>query len=95
LSEYFEKVYDFLVGTVVLRLIRAVMAPLAVSIPSDKGATLRRSRSCVFSNVLSERMAAWTAPQYATASSGVDGLVGLFAIEEFGYELYYMEGFNC
>ena len=66
-----EKISDFLVGTVVLRLMRAVKTPPAVSIPIDSGATSRRSRSCVFSDVSPVRMAAWTAAPYATASSGL------------------------
>ena len=56
-----EKISDFFVGTVVLRLIRAIITPPAVSMPNDRGATSRRSRSCVFSEVSPERMAAWTA----------------------------------
>src|ERR1700676_1772453 len=61
----------FLVGTVVLHLMSAVMTPPAVSIPRDKGAISRRRRSCVFSDVSPERMAAWTAAPYVTASSGL------------------------
>ena len=42
LSEYVvEKVSDFLVGAVVLRLMRAVMTPPAVLIPSDKGGDIK------------------------------------------------------
>jgi hypothetical protein len=50
-SWYVEKASDFLVGTVVLCLIRGVMTPPAVSIPSERGATSRRRRSWVFSEV--------------------------------------------
>ena len=56
-----EKISDFLVGTVVLRLIRAVKTPPAVSIPVERGATSSRSRSWVFSDVSPDRIAAWTA----------------------------------
>jgi anionic cell wall polymer biosynthesis LytR-Cps2A-Psr (LCP) family protein len=54
LSEYVEKVSDFLV---VLHMMSGT-TPSAVSIPRDKGATSQRRRSCVFSDVSSERMAA-------------------------------------
>lgn len=58
-----EKVSDFLVGTVVLRGMSLVMTPpaVSVSIPIESGATSRRRRSCVFSEVSPVRMAAWTA----------------------------------
>mmetsp|Transcript_27246 Transcript_27246/g.83987 ORF Transcript_27246/g.83987 Transcript_27246/m.83987 type:complete len:250 (+) Transcript_27246:136-885(+) len=72
LSAYVENVCDFLAGTVVLRLMSAVMTPPAVSRPSDSGVTSRRSRSESFSDESApERMAAWTVAPNATASSGL------------------------
>src|SRR6266545_6872993 len=71
LSEYVEKISDFLVGTVVLRLMRVGMTPPAVSIPRERGATSSRRRSCIFSEVSPERIAAWTAAPQATASLGL------------------------
>ena len=61
LSEKVVKISDFMVGTVVLRLMREVMIPPAVSIPREIEATSRKRRSRVFSEVSPERMAAWTA----------------------------------
>ncbi|RNA39293.1 hypothetical protein BpHYR1_005078 [Brachionus plicatilis] len=61
---------------VVLRLIKAVMTPPAVSMPSDSGATSSNSKSCTASDLSPVRMAAWTAAPYATASSG---LIDLFS----------------
>jgi len=46
LSLYVEKTWSFLVGIVVLRGMRVVMTPPAVSMPSDSGATSSSSRSC-------------------------------------------------
>ena len=71
LSEYVEKVCDFLVGTVVLRGMRTVMTSPAVSRPSERGVTSRRRRSSVLADPWPERIAAWTAAPYATASSGL------------------------
>ena len=62
------------------------MTPPAVSIPSDKGATSRRRRSCVFSDVLPERMAAGQR-HCRRQPRRVDALVGLLAIEEVGNKL--------
>eukprot|EP00959_Pyramimonas_sp_CCMP1952_P009385 195789-Pyramimonas_sp.AAC.1 len=45
LSEYVEKICDFLVGTVVLRGMSTVITPPAVSRPMDRGVTSSRSRS--------------------------------------------------
>jgi len=50
-----------------------------------QGVTLRIS--CVFSDVSQERMAAWTAAPYATASLGLMLLLGSFATEEVRHEL--------
>ena len=66
-----EKVCDFLVGTVVLRGMRTVMTSPAVSRPSERGVTSRRRRSSVLAEPWPERIAAWTAAPYATASSGL------------------------
>jgi len=52
------------------------MTPPVVSIPKDRGATLMRSKSCVFFEVSPEMMAAWTAAPYATGSSGLMLLLG-------------------
>mmetsp|Transcript_16090 Transcript_16090/g.54664 ORF Transcript_16090/g.54664 Transcript_16090/m.54664 type:complete len:212 (-) Transcript_16090:1041-1676(-) len=73
LSAYVEKVCVFLAGTVVLRLMSAVMTPPAVSMPRESGATSRRRRSCSFSEFSPSllRMAACTVAPYATASSGL------------------------
>ncbi|KAG7266472.1 hypothetical protein CRUP_029431 [Coryphaenoides rupestris] len=70
-SEYVVKVCVCLVGMVVFRLIRGVMTPPAVSMPSDSGATSRSSRSWTLADVSPLRMAACTAAPYATASSGL------------------------
>src|SRR5271170_2709880 len=62
LSEKVEKVSDFFVGMVVLRLMSGVMTPPAVSIPRESGATSSRRISLVdLDDVSPERMAAWTA----------------------------------
>ena len=42
LSEYIEKILFFFVGIVVLRLMRAVMTPPAVSIPRERGGNLEK-----------------------------------------------------
>jgi hypothetical protein len=46
------------VGTVVFLLIKGVMTPPAVSIPMDKGATSKRSKSWVLEEVSPVKMAA-------------------------------------
>eukprot|EP00966_Prymnesium_polylepis_P102566 2376054-Prymnesium_polylepis.1 len=69
LSEYVEKVCDFFVGTVVLRGMSTVMTSPAVSRPRESGVTSSSSRSSVLAEPVPERMAAWTAAPYATASS--------------------------
>eukprot|EP00123_Amoebidium_parasiticum_P000991 comp11954_c0_seq1/m.6632 comp11954_c0_seq1/g.6632 ORF comp11954_c0_seq1/g.6632 comp11954_c0_seq1/m.6632 type:complete len:148 (+) comp11954_c0_seq1:869-1312(+) len=61
LSAYVVKVCVCLVGTVVLRLMRGVITPPAVSIPRDRGATSSSRRSDTASCLSPERMAAWTA----------------------------------
>ena len=61
LSEYVVKVCVCLVGMVVLRLMREVMTPPAVSIPRDSGATSSSSRSCTSSDLSPDKMAACTA----------------------------------
>lgn len=52
---------------VVFRLIRAVITPPAVSIPSESGATSSNNKSCTASDLSPERIAACTAAPYATA----------------------------
>ena len=71
-------VYDFLVGMVVLRGIRVVITPPAVSIPSESGATSRSNKSLTYSFPYPVRIAAYTAAPYATASSGLIDLFGSF-----------------
>jgi hypothetical protein len=58
LSAYVEKTWSFFVGIVVLRAMSVVITPPAVSRPSERGVTSRRSRSCTFSLVSPERIAA-------------------------------------
>ena len=60
----------------------AVIPPPAVSIPRKRGATSRRSRSWVFSEVSPLRMAAWTAAPYATASLGLIDVLGSLQLKE-------------
>jgi len=61
LSEYVVNVCVCLVGIVVLRLIREVITPPAVSIPRDSGATSSSSRSCTASDLSPCKIAACTA----------------------------------
>merc|ERR1712072_1600721 len=68
LSWFVEKTWLFFVGITVFRVMSLVMTPPTVSIPSDRGVTSRRRRSEPPSP---ERMPAWTAAPYATASSGL------------------------
>merc|ERR1711990_1138413 len=49
LSWYVEKVWDFLVGITLLRVINLVMTPPTVSIPRDNGVTSRSNTSLVSS----------------------------------------------
>lgn len=78
LSAYVEKTWLFFTGMVVPRLMRAVMTPPAVSIPSESGATSRRSTSFVASEASPLRIPPWTAAPYATASSGLIDLFSSF-----------------
>mmetsp|Transcript_24690 Transcript_24690/g.49102 ORF Transcript_24690/g.49102 Transcript_24690/m.49102 type:complete len:233 (-) Transcript_24690:1042-1740(-) len=71
LSAKVENVCDFLAGIVVPLSTSFVMTPPAVSIPRDRGATSRSSTSLVASEASPERIPAWTAAPYATASSGL------------------------
>ncbi|GET90209.1 heat-shock protein hsp70, putative [Leishmania tarentolae] len=71
LSAYVEKIWLFLVGIVVLRLISAVITPPAVSMPSVSGVTSSSSRPSVCLLLPPVRMKACTAAPYATASSGL------------------------
>ncbi|PWU85987.1 hypothetical protein C4B63_137g32 [Trypanosoma cruzi] len=71
LSAYVEKIWLFLVGIVVLRLISDVMTPPAVSMPSVSGVTSSSSRPSVCLLLPPVRMKACTAAPYATASSGL------------------------
>ena len=60
-----------MVGIVVLRLIRLVITPPAVSIPIESGATSSRSKSWILLDLSPVKIEAWTAAPYATASSGL------------------------
>mmetsp|Transcript_22411 Transcript_22411/g.42738 ORF Transcript_22411/g.42738 Transcript_22411/m.42738 type:complete len:337 (-) Transcript_22411:604-1614(-) len=82
LSAYVENTCSFLVGMVVLRGIKTVITPPAVSSPRDRGVTSRRSKSCTFSDPSPERMAACTAAPYATASSGLMLLHSSFPLKK-------------
>mmetsp|Transcript_8158 Transcript_8158/g.14700 ORF Transcript_8158/g.14700 Transcript_8158/m.14700 type:complete len:240 (+) Transcript_8158:790-1509(+) len=68
---------------VVFRGMSTVMTPPAVSRPRDRGVTSSNSRSCTFSEVSPDRMAAWTAAPYATASSGLMDLHSSFPLKKF------------
>ena len=65
LSAYVEKTWDFLTGIVVPRLMRVVMTPPAVSIPSDSGATSNRRTSFVASAASPLKIPPCTAAPYA------------------------------
>merc|ERR1719486_797412 len=83
LLAYVEKVWDFFAGTVVLRLMRAVMTPPAVSRPRDRGVTSKRSKSDSFSEESEpDKMAACTVAPYATASSGLMDLQGSLPLKK-------------
>mmetsp|Transcript_3651 Transcript_3651/g.10779 ORF Transcript_3651/g.10779 Transcript_3651/m.10779 type:complete len:210 (+) Transcript_3651:484-1113(+) len=82
LSAYVENVCDLEAGMVVPRSMSLVMTPPAVSMPMDRGATSRRSTSFVASPVAPERMPAWTAAPYATASSGLMDLQGSLPLKK-------------
>ena len=71
LSEYVENTCSFLVGIVVFLGINTVMTPPTVSKPMDNGVTSNNKRSWTFSLPSPDKMAAWTAAPYATASSGL------------------------
>ena len=83
LSAYVEKVWDFFAGTVVLRLMRAVMTPPAVSRPSDKGSDVQEGTESfsVSSHFQKEWRPGPSAP-YATASSGLMDLQGSLPLKK-------------
>mmetsp|Transcript_17603 Transcript_17603/g.31337 ORF Transcript_17603/g.31337 Transcript_17603/m.31337 type:complete len:295 (+) Transcript_17603:69-953(+) len=72
LSAAVEKVWDFLVGMVVLRLMRRVKTPPRVSIPRERGVTSRRRMSLTSPR----RTPPWMAAPRATTSSGLTFLEG-------------------
>mmetsp|Transcript_878 Transcript_878/g.2740 ORF Transcript_878/g.2740 Transcript_878/m.2740 type:complete len:319 (-) Transcript_878:1158-2114(-) len=74
LSEYVENTCSFLVGIVVFLGINTVMTPPTVSKPIDNGVTSNNNKSWTFSFPSPDKMAAWTAAPYATASSGCTDL---------------------
>ena len=55
------KIWDFLVGIVVSLGIRTVMIPPAVSIPSESGATSKRTHELIVLFPSPFKIAAWTA----------------------------------
>ena len=61
LSAYVVNVCVCFVGMLVLRLIKAVMTPPAVSIPNDNGATSNNNKSLTASEVSPVKIAACTA----------------------------------
>ena len=72
-----KKVWVIFVGTVMFLLTKDVMTPPAVSKPSERGVTSRRSRLESSSDLsLPESMAACTVALYATASFGLIVLQG-------------------
>merc|ERR1719261_1947247 len=83
LSAYVLKVCDFFAGTVVLRLMSAVMTPPAVSKPRESGVTSSSNRSESFSDEsLPDKIAACTVAPYATASSGLMDLQGSLPLKK-------------
>mmetsp|Transcript_9053 Transcript_9053/g.37002 ORF Transcript_9053/g.37002 Transcript_9053/m.37002 type:complete len:292 (-) Transcript_9053:979-1854(-) len=72
LSAAVEKVWDFLVGMVVLRLMRRVNTPPRVSMPNESGVTSRRRMSLTSPR----RTPPWMAAPIATTSSGLTPLLG-------------------
>ena len=62
-------------------MMSAVMTPPAVSIPSERVATSRRSRSWVFLEVSPERMAVWTAAADTGGAGGEDDLVDIALVD--------------
>lgn len=56
--------------------IRTVMTPPAVSIPNESGVTSISKTLSVASDPVPDKIAAWTAAPYATASSGLMDLLG-------------------
>jgi hypothetical protein len=69
LSATVEKIWDFLVGTTVLRGMSLVKTPPVVSIPMVRGQTSMRTTSSTLSSP--DKIPPWTAAPYATASSGL------------------------
>ena len=66
------------------------MTPPTVSRPSDSGVTSSSSKSWTFFVTLPDKMAAWTAAPYATASSGLMDLHRLLAVEELGEQMLHL-----
>ena len=81
---------DFLVGMVVLRLIRAVMTPPAVSMPRDSGVTSSSRISLVTCAVVTREDGGLDGSTVGDSLIGVDGLVGLLAVEEVRNELLHL-----
>mmetsp|Transcript_12628 Transcript_12628/g.31494 ORF Transcript_12628/g.31494 Transcript_12628/m.31494 type:complete len:266 (+) Transcript_12628:963-1760(+) len=61
---------------------RTVITSPAVSRPSERGVTSSSSRSSVLAEPVPERIAAWTAAPYATASSGLIDLEGSLPLKK-------------
>eukprot|EP00732_Lithocolla_globosa_P001826 Lithocolla_globosa_v1_NODE_1016_length_2953_cov_89.685990.p3 type:complete len:129 gc:universal NODE_1016_length_2953_cov_89.685990:855-469(-) len=77
-----EKVSPFFVGMVVFRLIKVVISPPAVSIPTDKGSTSNTNRSLVLSEYTPHNKAACTAAPEATASWGSIDLLSFLPLKK-------------
>mmetsp|Transcript_14331 Transcript_14331/g.38371 ORF Transcript_14331/g.38371 Transcript_14331/m.38371 type:complete len:527 (-) Transcript_14331:71-1651(-) len=73
LSAAVEKTWDFLVGMVVLRLMRRVKTPPRVSMPRESGVTSRRRMSLTSPR----RTPPWMAAPSATTSSGLTPRFGV------------------
>mmetsp|Transcript_24205 Transcript_24205/g.55159 ORF Transcript_24205/g.55159 Transcript_24205/m.55159 type:complete len:311 (-) Transcript_24205:60-992(-) len=84
LSWYVLNVCVCFVGTVVPRLMSAVMTPPAVSRPKLSGATSSTNKSATPESLspLGSRMAACTAAPYATASSGLISLASALPLKK-------------
>ena len=75
LSAAVEKICDFFVGITVLREMRVDITPPTVSMPRLRGLTSNRTME-LSPQSPPDRMQAWTAAPYATASSGLTPLEG-------------------
>ncbi len=81
-----KKTSDFFVGTVVLRLMSAVMTPPAVSIPVERGSDVEEKVLGLLRGV-TRKDGGLDGSAVRNSLIWVDGLVGLLAVEEVGDEL--------